>query len=94
MDNTAVEQRLSALDGWQRAAHDSQCIIKTYRFKNYYETMAFVNAVAWIAHRQDHHPDLAVGYRECTVSYTTHSAGGLTEKDFAGAAKLDALFAL
>ena len=94
MDDAAVEQMLSTLDGWQRAAHDSQRIIKTYRFKNYYETMAFVNAAAWIAHRQDHHPDLAVGYRECTVSYTTHSAGGLTEKDFACAAKLDALFAL
>lgn len=94
MDNTAVEQRLSALDGWQRDVHDSQRIIKTYRFKNYYETMAFVNAAAWIAHRQNHHSDLAVGYRECTVSYTTHSAGGLTEKDFVCAAKLDALFAL
>nr|ALV86807.1 putative pterin-4-alpha-carbinolamine dehydratase [uncultured bacterium P11N2] len=94
MDDTAVEQMLSTLDGWQRAEHDSQRITKAYRFKNYYETMAFVNAVAWIAHRQDHHPDLTVGYRECTVSYTTHSAGGLSEKDFACAAKLDALFAL
>ena len=94
MDNTAVEQRLSALDGWQCDAHDGQHIIKTYRFKDYHETMAFVNAAAWIAHRQDHHPDLNVGYRECTVSYTTHSAGGLTEKDFSCAAKLDALFAL
>jgi 4a-hydroxytetrahydrobiopterin dehydratase len=91
MDDTAIEQNLSALDGWQR---DGQHIVKTYRFKNYHETMAFVNAAAWIAHRQDHHPDLSVGYKECTVSYTTHSAGGLTEKDFASAAKLDALFAL
>lgn len=94
MDDTAVEQMLSTLDGWQRAVHDSQRIIKTYRFTNYYETMAFVNAAAWISHRQDHHPDLAVGYKECTVTYTTHSAGGLSQKDFICAAKLDALFAL
>jgi 4a-hydroxytetrahydrobiopterin dehydratase len=91
MDDAAIEQSLSTLDGWQR---DGQHIVKTYRFKTYHETMAFVNAAAWIAHRQDHHPDLSVGYKECTVSYTTHSAGGLSEKDFICAAKLDALFAL
>jgi 4a-hydroxytetrahydrobiopterin dehydratase len=53
--------------------------------------MAFVNALAWISHREDHHPDLRVGYDRCTVEYATHSAGGLTEKDFGCAAMADAL---
>jgi 4a-hydroxytetrahydrobiopterin dehydratase len=69
-------------------------ISKTYKFKNYYETMAFVNATAWISHREDHHPDLAVGWGQCTVSYTTHAIGGLSENDFICAAKIDALLAL
>lgn len=63
---------------------------KQYRFKNYYATMAFVNLVAWIAHRENHHPDLHVSYNKCTVVYRTHSAGGLSENDFICAARLDA----
>jgi 4a-hydroxytetrahydrobiopterin dehydratase len=51
-----------------------------------------VNCLAWIAHRSDHHPDLEVGYNRCRVAFTTHSAGGLTDKDFANAARIDALF--
>jgi len=66
-------------------------IEKTFRFANYHETMAFVNAVAWIAHRADHHPDLAVGYNRCRIAWSTHDAGGLTEFDFACAAQCDAL---
>jgi 4a-hydroxytetrahydrobiopterin dehydratase len=56
--------------------------------------MAFVNAAAWISHREDHHPDLAVGYNQCRVEYTTHAIGGLSENDFICAAKLDRLFEL
>jgi 4a-hydroxytetrahydrobiopterin dehydratase len=81
--------RLATLEGWTRAGN---AIEKTYRFANYHETMAFVNASAWISHRTDHHPDLEVGYNRCVVRYSTHSAGGLTEKDFACAARIDALF--
>jgi 4a-hydroxytetrahydrobiopterin dehydratase len=55
--------------------------------------MAFVNAVAWIAHRENHHPDLEVGYNSCRVSYTTHAIGGLSENDFICAAKVEALLA-
>lgn len=91
LDDAAAGKLLDALAGWRR---DGQRIIKTYRFKNYYETMAFVNATAWISHREDHHPDLAAGYKECTVSYTTHAIGGLSENDFICAAKMDALFEL
>jgi 4a-hydroxytetrahydrobiopterin dehydratase len=56
--------------------------------------MAFVNATAWISHREGHHPDLAVGFNKVTVTYLTHAIGGLSENDFICAAKIDALFAL
>ena len=80
---------LAALPGWQR---EGEAIRKAYAFKDHYETMAFVNAVAWISHREDHHPDLAVGYDRCVVAYSTHAVGGLSENDFICAAKVDALF--
>ena len=66
-------------------------ISRTFKFGNYYETMAFVNALAWIAHAEDHHPDLEVGYNRCLVRYSTHTIGGLSENDFICAARLDAL---
>jgi len=69
-------------------------LVKLYAFRNYYETMAFVNALAWISHREDHHPDLQVGYNKCRVEYVTHAIGGLSENDFICAAKADALFGL
>jgi 4a-hydroxytetrahydrobiopterin dehydratase len=82
---------LKHLPGW---AHDGGVIAKTYAFKNYYQTMAFVNAAAWVSHREDHHPDITVGYNQCRVSYVTHAINGLSENDFICAAKLDALFDL
>ncbi len=84
-----VKPMLKGLDGW---ALEDGAIAKTYRFRNYFETMAFVNAAAWVSHREDHHPDLLVGYGQCRVSYVTHAIGGLSENDFICAAKLDALF--
>ncbi len=84
----AVESNLLALPGW---AHADGSILKRYEFKNYYQTMAFVNAVAWIAHSEDHHPDMEVSYRSCRVRYTTHAVGGLSENDFICAAKVEAL---
>ena len=82
---------LGQLDGWQ---FRDGVIGKTYEFKNYYQTMAFVNAAAWVSHREDHHPDMTVGYNKCKVEYSTHAINGLSENDFICAAKLDALFAL
>lgn len=64
---------------------------RTFRFKNYHETLAFVNAQAWIAHREDHHPDLEVGYNRCHVRFSTHSIQGLSENDFICAARINAL---
>lgn len=66
-------------------------ISKVYAFDDYYETMAFVNAVAYIAHVEDHHPDLSVSYSRCTVTYSTHANGGLSQNDFICAAKVEAL---
>jgi 4a-hydroxytetrahydrobiopterin dehydratase len=79
---------LAALPDWE-ASGDG--IAKTFRFKDYHHTMAFVNAVAWIAHREDHHPDLEVGYNRCRVFYSTHDVGGLSENDFICAAKVESL---
>jgi 4a-hydroxytetrahydrobiopterin dehydratase len=79
------------LKGWSLEAGK---LVKTYPFKNYYETMAFVNALAWISHREDHHPDLSVHYNKCRVAYSTNAIGGLSENDFICAAKADALLEL
>lgn len=86
-----IDGMMRQLDGWQQ--HD-QAIAKTYQFKNYYQVIAFVNAVAWMTHREDHHPDMTVGYSKCRMEYTTHAIGGLSENDFICAAKVDALFKL
>jgi 4a-hydroxytetrahydrobiopterin dehydratase len=74
---------------WQFNA-EVNSISHTYSFNNYYQTMAFVNVIAQVAHQQDHHPELTVSYNRCTVSYTTHSVGGLSKKDFICAAKINA----
>jgi len=89
LNDQEIATRLAVLDNWTR---EGNAIVKRYAFANYHETLAFVNAVAWIAHRSDHHPDLDVGYNRCRVTFSTHSAGGLTDKDFANAARIDALF--
>ena len=85
-----VTQRLEALPAWEYA--DNR-LSKSFRFANYYETMAFVNAVAYIAHREDHHPDLSVHYNRVIASYSTHDAGGVTLNDCICAAKVEALIA-
>lgn len=73
---------------------DGDALVRRFDFANYHETMAFVNACAWISHREDHHPDLSVHYNRVEVSYSTHDAGGLTRNDFICAAKLDVLDSL
>lgn len=84
-----IAQLLPQLEAW---AVVDNALVKSFSFKNYYHCLAFVNAVAWIAHREDHHPDLEVGYNTCRVRYSTHAVGGLSENDFICAAKVDALF--
>ena len=91
LKDAEVRSLLKQLDGWEYAGGR---IAKTYAFKDHYQTMAFVNAAAWISHREDHHPDMTVGYNQCRVEYVTHTIKGLSENDFICAAKLDKLFGL
>ena len=91
MTDVQIGHILKGVQDWE---YKDGMIRKTYDFKNYYQTMAFVNATAWISHREDHHPDIAVGYNNCTVSYVTHAIKGISENVFICAAKLDALFDL
>lgn len=90
LDADGKQRLLALIPDWQ-LADDGNSIFREYRFRNYFETIAFVNALAWVAHQQDHHPDLQVHYNRCAVRYSTHSAGGLSENDFICAARIDAL---
>src|SRR5581483_4880215 len=83
-----IREYLTALPGWK---HSGKEIVKIFSFKNFYGTIGFVNAVAFIANREDHHPDLEVGYKTCAVRYSTHEVGGLSENDFICATKIDEL---
>lgn len=85
-----VSPYLAAVPGWELQGSE---ITRTFSFKNYYQTVSFVNAVAWISHRDDHHPEITFGYKTCTVRYSTHAIGGLSENDFICAAKVNALVA-
>jgi 4a-hydroxytetrahydrobiopterin dehydratase len=91
---TETVARLSAIPGWQLRGDGADVAIeKTYRFANYYETISFVNAVAFIANAQDHHPDLSVHYNRCVVRFNTHDVQGLSSTDFECAALVDGLLA-
>jgi 4a-hydroxytetrahydrobiopterin dehydratase len=70
---------------------DAKSLKRAYKFKDFYRTMSFVNAIAHIANIEDHHPDLEIGYNYCRIAYATHSIGGLSENDFICAAKIDRL---
>lgn len=83
-----VQALMREVPGWDLVAGRLERI---YRFRNYAETMGFVNAVAWVAAREDHHPVLEVRVRECKASYWTHAIDGLSENDFICAAKLNQL---
>lgn len=85
-----VENLLPQLDKkWSIKDNGNLC--RTFQFHNFYETMAFVNGIAWMANRENHHPDLGVGYNYCEVNYITHALNGLSMNDFICAAKVDAL---
>lgn len=91
---TEVVTRLAAAPGWQLTGDDADVAVeKAFTFANYYETISFVNAVAFIANAQDHHPDLSVHYSRCVVRLNTHDVKGLSDTDFECAALIDALIA-
>lgn len=85
-----VRELLPEVPEWE-LVEDGHALTRTFRFPDYYRTMAFVNALAFMAHREDHHPDLGVHYDRCVVRYSTHDVGGLSENDFICAAKADSL---
>ncbi len=85
-----VRELLPELPGWE-LAEEGKALVRTFTFKDYYRTMSFVNALAHMASREDHHPDLSVHYDRCIVRYSTHDVGGLSENDFICAARASVL---
>ncbi len=90
LDAERVRELLALLPDW-KAADDGKSIVKAFKFSNFYETLGFVNAIGWMANRQDHHPDLEVGYNRCVVHWSTHDVGGLSMNDFGCAARVEAI---
>jgi 4a-hydroxytetrahydrobiopterin dehydratase len=91
---TEIVSHLAKLEGWKLTGDGAGIAVeKTFHFANYFETMAFVNGVALIAHKHDHHPDLQVHYNRCVVRFNTHDVGGISVSDFDCAAQVDALLA-
>lgn len=92
LSSTALTQGLSQLPGWSISGDGSSSALeKSFHFANYFQTMAFVNALAWMAHQEDHHPSLQVDYGRCTVRWNTHDAGGISDTDLDCAQRTDAL---
>lgn len=82
-----INALMPQIKDWQ-VSEDNKMLIRRFSFKGFYKTMAFVNAVAWIANQENHHPDMEVGYNYCVVKYTTHAVDGLTQNDFICAARI------
>ena len=91
LTSTQAQDLLEQLNKDWQIENQNRLIKRDFLFKNFHEAMAFVNAMAWVAHQEDHHPDFEVGYKHCLVQYTTHAIGGLSENDFICAAKIDRL---
>ena len=91
LNEEQINNLLPQLNKQWQVSDDKRMIKRSLSFNNFYETMAFVNALAWIANSENHHPDLEVGYNYCHVSFMTHALNGLTHNDFICAAKLDKL---
>ena len=91
LSRAAAEEVLQRVDeNWQLSV-DATSIERGFRFRDFFRTMSFVNALAHVANLEDHHPDLEVGYNRCKISFSTHSVGGLSENDFICAAKVERL---
>jgi len=90
LDKAKSTALLNDIPGWEIST-DGNSISRSFQFKDYYQTIAFVNATAWISHEEDHHPELSVSYNQCAVVFSTHSIGGLSLNDFICAAKFNAV---
>lgn len=91
LDTQAINTQLAVLADWK---YVEGALERSFTFENYYETIAFVNAMAWMIHHEDHHPNLEVSYNRCVVRFDTHTVQGVSENDFICAAKCDALYAI
>jgi 4a-hydroxytetrahydrobiopterin dehydratase len=91
LDAEQVKSLLPQLNTQWEVGEGARTIQRKLSFTNFYETMAFVNALAWVANVENHHPDLEVGYNYCHVRFMTHALNGLTHNDFICAAKMDRL---
>lgn len=85
-----IKQLQVQIKNWQ-ISEDNKWIHRRFSFKNFYQTMAFVNAIAWFSHQENHHPDMEIGYNYCMIKYSTHAINGLSKNDFICAAKVDSL---
>lgn len=92
LDETQTSLYLEELNSLWVHNKKTLCISRDFHFKNYYETMAFINAAAWVAHQQDHHPDMQISYNHCTITFTTHSVKGLSLNDFICAARINDIY--
>lgn len=90
LDEARIRELQRHVADWE-VVEDGRALSRTFKFEDYYRTMAFVNALAFIANREDHHPDMSVHYDSCVVRFSTHDVDGLSENDFICAAKTDAL---
>jgi 4a-hydroxytetrahydrobiopterin dehydratase len=89
-DLKIIEEKLKMLEGWS-FNQEKKCLEKEFSFKSYLKNIAFVNAIAWVANKENHHPDLEVSFNKCLVRVTTHDQNGVSEKDFALALKINEL---
>lgn len=87
-----VAQLLQRLPGWS-LANEGKAIVKDFKFKDFHHTLGFINAVGYMANREDHHPDLEAGYGHCQLLWSTHDVGGLSLNDFICATRVEALLA-
>lgn len=90
MTKDEISALLPQIPQWKLSS-DGKAILRKYSFKDFYQTMAFVNAIAWVANQENHHPDLEVGYNYCNIKFLTHAVNGITKNDFICAAKIDQL---
>lgn len=90
LDHTHIAKLLELLSGWETSA-DGTAITQDFTFKNFHRTLGFINAVGFMANRQDHHPDLEAGFGHCRITWSSHDAGGLSLNDFICAARVEAL---
>ena len=88
MSVSDINKMMSSIPGW---VYENEHLQRSWKFKNHYEAMAWINAIAYISHTENHHPYITVGYNDVLVEYWTHAIDGISENDFICAAKINQL---